>query len=43
MTEHWPGSLDEAAFWHVGLDADQMATVAWLFRRGVSLGSWIGL
>jgi hypothetical protein len=36
------GSMDELAIWHVVLDADQMATVAWLYRKGISIERWIG-
>jgi hypothetical protein len=35
------GSIDELAVWHSVLDGDQMATVAWLYRKGVSIQRWL--
>jgi hypothetical protein len=35
------GSIDELAIWHSVLNPDQMATVAWLYRKGISIERWI--
>lgn len=39
MTRFWKGELDEAAMFHVRLDDEQMATVAWHFLRGRDLAT----
>jgi hypothetical protein len=33
--------IDELAIWHQVLDADQLATIAWLYRKGISVETWV--
>ena len=34
-------AMDELAIWHIMLDANQLATVAWLYRKGIPLQAWV--
>src|SRR5262249_51036406 len=33
--------MDELAIWHRALSADQVATIAWLNRKKISIQSWV--
>jgi hypothetical protein len=33
--------MDELAVWHRVLDANQIATIAWLYRKGIPIQAWI--